>query len=134
MVARPTHSAIAIGIGILLSAPGLSMPHSVAIKSVTVDKDGQWMSKPYADISREQCATFRLPGRRAAAWFKRSNEISFHEWNKMDVSPCYAEGKITTTHGKVYTWFMDDVGRAQIYLSKTKVLYLSGPDVPPSEK
>ena len=132
MVAGSMHRAIAIGIGILLSAPGLSMPHSVTVKAVTVDKDGQWMSKPYADISREQCATFRLPGSRAFASFKRSKEISFHEWNKMDVSPCYAEGKITTTNGKVYSWFMDDVGRAQIYLNKTKVIYLSGPYVSPS--
>ena len=127
-------SVIVIAAGILLSAPGSTMPHSVTVKSVTVEKDGQWVSSPYGTVTREQCATFRLPARKAFAWFARSKEISFHAWNKMDVSQCHAEGKLITTQGKVYSWFMDDMGRAQIYLGSRKTIYLSVPDIPPTEK
>jgi hypothetical protein len=109
----------------------IAAPQSFDIRSVKVEKDAQWRSDPNGHQTPEQCARFHLTGHAALRWFRRAHEVTQHDWlERLDWTQCSASGTLSTADGHVYPWELDESGRAEIRLSPTVSVYLSGPELP----
>jgi hypothetical protein len=125
---------LGIAVFFLLSLSGtplIAAPRSFDIRSVKVEKDGQWRSDPNGHQTQEQCARFHLSADSAMRWFRRAREVTQHDWlERLDWTQCSASGTLPTADGHVYPWELDESGRAEIRLSSTVSVYLSGPELP----
>lgn len=122
---------VAVGLATVLASPGLSMPQSFNVKSVSVQHDGQWHADPNGHQAASQCRRFRVSHGTALRWFAGAKEVTQQDWlERLDWTQCSASGTLLTDGGREYQWELDQSGRARVVVSPAVSVYLSGREIP----
>lgn len=126
-----TRLLVAVGLAAALSSPAWSMPQSFKVKSVAVERDGQWHADPNGHQTPDQCRRFRLSRIAARHWFTRAKEVTQQDWlERLDWTQCSASGTLLTDGGRTYSWELDQSGRARVIVSSAVSVYLAGHELP----
>lgn len=126
-----TRLIVAAVLAAVLASPGLTMPQSFKVKSVSIEQDGQWHADPNGRQTADQCRRFRVSRIAAQRWFTKAKEVTQRDWlERLDWTQCSATGTLLTDGGHAYRWELDQSGRARIIVSPAVSVYLSGREMP----
>ena len=126
-----TRAVAAVALSVALASPVWAMPQSFAIKSVTVEHEGQWRADPNGHQTPVQCKRFRLSPMAARRWLARAREVTQQQWlEQLDWTQCSANGTLLTDGGRIYRWELDQSGRGRVVVSPAVSVYLAGRELP----
>jgi hypothetical protein len=120
---------LGLSVAVLLLAHSIawSAPKALAVDTLTVENEAQWVEGAVADDTPEECARFTLSPAAALRWFRAARRVSSERWAEvLSYANCSVSGSLTTRDRRRGEWRIEESGRGYVRFADGSEVFLSG--------